>query len=110
MAAETEHERWMRRALVLAAQGRGRTSPNPMVGAVIVRDGQVVGEGYHQRAGTPHAEIHALRQAGERARGGILYVNLEPCSHYGRTPPCTEAILAAGLAEVHMAMLDPNPW
>jgi len=99
----------MRRALALAAQGRGRTSPNPMVGAVIVRDGQVVGEGYHQRAGTPHAEIHALRQAGERARGGTLYVNLEPCNHYGRTPPCTEAILAAGLAEVHMAMLDPNP-
>ncbi len=109
MAAETEHERWMQRALALAAQGRGRTSPNPMVGAVIVRDGKAVGEGYHERAGTPHAEIYALRMAGERARGAVLYVNLEPCCHYGRTPPCTEAILAAGIAEVHMAMLDPNP-
>lgn len=99
----------MRRALALAARGRGRTSPNPMVGAVIVRDAQVVGEGYHERVGTPHAEIHALRMAGERARGAVLYVNLEPCNHYGRTPPCTEAILAAGIAEVHMAMLDPNP-
>lgn len=99
----------MRRALELAALSRGRTSPNPMVGAVIVRDGQIVGEGYHQRAGTPHAEIHALRAAGERSRGATLYVNLEPCNHYGRTPPCTEALIAAGIAEVHMAMLDPNP-
>ncbi len=109
MAAETKHERWMRLALALAARGRGRTSPNPVVGAVIVRDGEVVGEGYHERAGTPHAEIHALHMAGERARGAVLYVNLEPCCHFGRTPPCTEAILAAGIAEVHMAMLDPNP-
>lgn len=103
------HLPYMRRALELAAQARGRTSPNPMVGAVIVRQGQVVGQGYHQRAGTPHAEVHALREAGERARGAVLYVNLEPCAHHGRTPPCTEAIIAAGLAEVHMAMLDPNP-
>lgn len=104
-----EHERFMQRALDLAGRARGRTSPNPMVGAVIVRDGQVVGEGYHHRAGTPHAEVHALEAAGERARGACLYVNLEPCSHHGRTPPCCEAIIEAGVAEVHMAMLDPNP-
>lgn len=99
----------MRRALQLAARARGRTSPNPMVGAVIVHQGRVVGEGYHRQAGTPHAEIHALREAGEFARGATLYVNLEPCNHYGRTPPCTEALIAAGIAEVRMAMLDPNP-
>jgi diaminohydroxyphosphoribosylaminopyrimidine deaminase/5-amino-6-(5-phosphoribosylamino)uracil reductase len=99
----------MQRALELAALARGRTSPNPMVGAVIVRAGEVVGEGYHQQAGTPHAEVHALRAAGALARGATLYVNLEPCNYYGRTPPCTEAILSAGIAEVHMAMLDPNP-
>jgi diaminohydroxyphosphoribosylaminopyrimidine deaminase/5-amino-6-(5-phosphoribosylamino)uracil reductase len=80
-----------------------------MVGAVIVREGRVIGEGYHQQAGTSHAEIHALRAAGDQARGATLFVNLEPCNHYGRTPPCTEALIAAGLAEVHMAMLDPNP-
>lgn len=99
----------MQRALELAARARGRTSPNPMVGAVIVRDGQIVGQGYHQRAGTPHAEIHALREAGERARGATVYVTLEPCVHHGRTPPCTDALIQAGVAEVHMAMLDPNP-
>jgi len=100
---------YMRRALELAARARGRTSPNPMVGAVIVRDGEIVGEGYHRRAGTPHAEIHALRAAGERARGATMYVTLEPCCFHGRTPPCTEALIGAGIAEVHMAMLDPNP-
>jgi diaminohydroxyphosphoribosylaminopyrimidine deaminase/5-amino-6-(5-phosphoribosylamino)uracil reductase len=80
-----------------------------MVGAVLVRDGEIVGEGYHHKAGTPHAEIHALHIAGERARGATLYVTLEPCNHHGRTPPCTEALIAAGIAEAHMAMLDPNP-
>ncbi|MBL7202457.1 MAG: bifunctional diaminohydroxyphosphoribosylaminopyrimidine deaminase/5-amino-6-(5-phosphoribosylamino)uracil reductase RibD [Anaerolineae bacterium] len=99
----------MERALRLAERGRGRTSPNPMVGAVLVKDGEIVGEGFHPRAGEPHAEVFALRQAGERARGAILYVNLEPCCHYGRTPPCTRALIAAGVAEVHLAMLDPNP-
>lgn len=109
MAEQIGHEHYMRRALELAGLARGRTSPNPLVGAVIVRDGEIVGEGYHRRAGTPHAEVHALRDAGERARGATLYVTLEPCNHYGRTPPCTEALIAAGIAEVYMAMLDPNP-
>ena len=99
----------MERALRLAERGRGRTSPNPMVGAVLVKDGEIVGEGFHPRAGEPHAEVFALRQAGERARGATLYVNLEPCCHHGRTPPCTRALIAAGVAEVHLAMLDPNP-
>jgi len=99
----------MERALQLAERGRGRTSPNPMVGAVLVNDGEIVGEGFHPRAGEPHAEIFALRQAGERARGVTLYVTLEPCCHHGRTPPCTQALIAAGVAHVHLAMLDPNP-
>ncbi len=103
------HRQYMQRALELAARGRGRTSPNPMVGAVLVKEGRVVGEGFHPRAGAPHAEIYALQQAGEAARGATLYVTLEPCCHYGRTPPCTQALIAAGVAEVHIAMLDPNP-
>lgn len=102
-------EDFMLRALRLAERGRGRTSPNPMVGAVLVKDGRIVGEGFHPRAGEPHAEIFALRQAGEAARGATLYVSLEPCCHFGRTPPCTQALIAAGVAEVHLAMLDPNP-
>lgn len=101
------HEDYMRRALRLAA--RGRTSPNPMVGAVVVKDGEIVGEGYHRRAGGPHAEVIALRKAGSNARGGVLYVTLEPCCHHGRTPPCTRAIIDAGVAEVYAAMLDPDP-
>lgn len=99
----------MRQALELAVQGLGRTSPNPAVGAVIVRDGEVVGEGWHRAAGQPHAEIEALRQAGERARGATLYVTLEPCSHHGRTPPCTTAILEAGIARVFYACPDCDP-
>ncbi len=109
MTEQSPHRRYMEQALALAARARGRTSPNPLVGAVIVRDGHVVGQGYHQSAGTPHAEVHALQAAGALARGATLYVNLEPCSHHGRTPPCTEALIAAGIAAVHMAMLDPNP-
>ncbi len=101
---------WMRRALQLAELGRGRTSPNPLVGAVVLNAaGVLVGEGYHERAGAPHAEVGALRQAGEGARGGTLVVSLEPCCHHGRTPPCSEAVIAAGIQRVVLAMRDPNP-
>ncbi len=102
-------ERYMSRALELASRGVGTTSPNPAVGCVIVRDGRVVGEGWHERAGEPHAEVHALREAGEAARGATLYVTLEPCSHTGRTGPCAEAVAQAGVAEVVVAVRDPNP-
>lgn len=100
---------WMARALQLARQGLYSTHPNPRVGCVIVKDGQQVGEGWHVRAGEPHAEVHALRQAGEQARGATAYVTLEPCSHHGRTPPCAEALVAAGVARVVAATQDPNP-
>lgn len=99
----------MRRALQLASRGVGRTSPNPAVGAVVVRDGVEVGWGYHRAAGQPHAEAEALARAGQQARGATLYVNLEPCDHHGRTPPCTEAVLAAGVQRVVVAMEDPDP-
>jgi diaminohydroxyphosphoribosylaminopyrimidine deaminase / 5-amino-6-(5-phosphoribosylamino)uracil reductase len=100
----------MQRALQLAELGRGRTSPNPLVGAVVLDGaGQLVGEGYHARAGAPHAEVGALAQAGERARGGTLVVTLEPCCHHGRTPPCSQAVIAAGIQRVVVAMADPNP-
>ncbi|MBI3013825.1 MAG: bifunctional diaminohydroxyphosphoribosylaminopyrimidine deaminase/5-amino-6-(5-phosphoribosylamino)uracil reductase RibD [Candidatus Tectomicrobia bacterium] len=99
----------MRQALTLARNGLGLTNPNPLVGAVIVRDGEVVGSGYHQRAGLEHAEILALRMAGEAARGATLHVNLEPCCHSGKTPPCTRALIAAGLKRVVAGMEDPNP-
>jgi diaminohydroxyphosphoribosylaminopyrimidine deaminase/5-amino-6-(5-phosphoribosylamino)uracil reductase len=100
----------MQRALMLAARGRGRTSPNPMVGATVVAgDGVIVGDGWHQQAGTPHAEIHALAAAGPRARGATLICTLEPCCHHGRTGPCTDAIIAAGISRVIVAAVDPNP-
>lgn len=99
----------MARALELAARALGRTAPNPPVGAVVVRDGAIVGEGYHLAAGRPHAEAVALAEAGERARGATLFVSLEPCAHQGRTPPCAEAIIAAGVAEVRYAVDDPDP-
>ena len=105
----TEDERYMRLALNLARKGLGTTSPNPMVGAVVVKGRTIVGRGYHHRAGEPHAEILALRQAGTRARGATLYLNLEPCDHFGRTPPCTRAILEAGIRRVVAGMKDPNP-
>lgn len=101
--------RFMDRALALAEEGRGRVSPNPMVGCVLVAGGEVVGEGWHRRAGAPHAEIEALTAAAERARGATAYVTLEPCNHQGRTPPCTEALLTAGVGRVVIAALDPNP-
>lgn len=103
------HEFFMQLALELAEKGRGYTAPNPMVGAVVVRNGQVVGQGYHQAPGGPHAEVNAIAAAGGAARGADLYVTLEPCNHTGRTPPCTAAILAAGIRRVVMAMADPNP-
>src|SRR6476469_7047317 len=99
---------YMRRALDLARRGWGQTAPNPMVGAVVVRDGAVVGEGFHARYGEPHAEITALKAAGERARGATLYVTLEPCNHFGKTPPCTEAILQARIKRVVIASADPT--
>lgn len=99
----------MARALQLAERGLWTTSPNPRVGCVLVRAGEIVGEGWHEKAGEPHAEVHALRAAGERARGATAYVTLEPCSHHGRTPPCAEALIAAGVSRVVAAMGDPNP-
>lgn len=99
----------MRRAFILAEQGRGRTSPNPMVGCVVARDGDVVGEGAHEVAGGPHAEVVAVAAAGERARGATVYVTLEPCNHTGRTPPCVPALVEAGISAVVIGMRDPNP-
>lgn len=100
---------WMEMAYGLAEKARGRTSPNPLVGAVVVRDGRVVGHGFHEGPGRPHAEIVALGRAGRRARGATLYLTLEPCVHWGRTPPCVETVVAAGLARVVVSAVDPNP-
>ena len=112
----SKHSQWsatdrkfMEYALTLASKACGRTNPNPMVGAVIVRDGKIVGEGYHRKAGDAHAEIHALNQARQLAQGATMYVTLEPCCHWGRTPPCTESVIRAKLANVFVAMKDPNP-
>ncbi|MBP1718768.1 MAG: riboflavin biosynthesis protein RibD [Deltaproteobacteria bacterium] len=109
MARKVEDEKYMRLALRLARRGAGATSPNPMVGAVVVRGNRIVGRGYHRQAGEPHAEVLALRSAGEKARGATLYVTLEPCNHFGKTPPCTEAVLKAGIRKVVVGMKDPNP-
>ena len=106
MADDVRH---MRRALRLAGRAAGRTSPNPLVGAVVVQDDRVVGEGYHHAAGEPHAEVNALRRAGAAGRGATLYTNLEPCAHTGRTPPCVDAVKQAGIARVVAAMKDPDP-
>lgn len=102
-------EIFMKKTLKLARRGLGMTSPNPAVGALVVKGGQVVGSGYHKRAGAPHAEIEALSQAGEAARDATLYVNLEPCNHHGRTPPCTNAIVESGIKQVVVGIADPNP-
>jgi diaminohydroxyphosphoribosylaminopyrimidine deaminase/5-amino-6-(5-phosphoribosylamino)uracil reductase len=99
----------MAQALQLAEQGLYSTSPNPRVGCLLVADEKIVGSGWHQRAGEPHAEVHALREAGDKARGATAYVTLEPCSHHGKTPPCTDALVAAGVARVVVAVQDPNP-
>ncbi|MDP2730458.1 MAG: bifunctional diaminohydroxyphosphoribosylaminopyrimidine deaminase/5-amino-6-(5-phosphoribosylamino)uracil reductase RibD [Dehalococcoidales bacterium] len=100
---------YMKQALALARLALGQVSPNPAVGAVMVKNDEVIGQGYTQPPGSWHAEVMALKQAGEKARGSVMYVTLEPCNHYGRTPPCTQAIIDAGISEVHLAMLDPNP-
>jgi diaminohydroxyphosphoribosylaminopyrimidine deaminase/5-amino-6-(5-phosphoribosylamino)uracil reductase len=105
----TSDEAHLARALELAARGLNTTDPNPRVGCVVVRDGRVVGEGWHERAGEPHAEVLALREAGPQARGATVYVTLEPCSHFGRTPPCADALIAAGVARVVSCSIDPNP-
>lgn len=102
-------EHFMREALALAAQARGRTSPNPLVGSVVVKDGRIVGRGYHRKAGDPHGEVMALQDAGGQGKGATLYVTLEPCCHYGRTPPCTKTVIAAGIQRVVAAIRDPNP-
>jgi diaminohydroxyphosphoribosylaminopyrimidine deaminase / 5-amino-6-(5-phosphoribosylamino)uracil reductase len=115
--APNTHEFWMRRCITLARQAAGLTAPNPMVGCVIVKDNQSVGEGFHPKAGDPHAEVFALRAAGaedsnsdrNQAQGATLYVNLEPCNHYGRTPPCSEAVIRAQVARVVIGMVDPDP-
>lgn len=99
----------MQRCLELARQAWGRTAPNPLVGAVIVQGGEIIGEGFHPQAGQPHAEVFALQAAGDQARGATIYVNLEPCSHYGRTPPCADALIQAGIQKVVVGMVDPNP-
>ncbi len=109
MSFSADDFRLMARALQLAERGLWTTSPNPRVGCVLVRDGAIVGEGWHEKAGEPHAEVHALRAAGDRAKGATAYVTLEPCSHHGRTPPCAEALISAGVARVVAAMRDPNP-
>jgi diaminohydroxyphosphoribosylaminopyrimidine deaminase / 5-amino-6-(5-phosphoribosylamino)uracil reductase len=100
---------WMQRCLELAHQAAGQTAPNPLVGSVIVQAGELVGEGFHPGAGQPHAEVFAIRAAGDRTQGSTLYVNLEPCNHYGRTPPCTEAVIEAGIGRVVVGMIDPDP-
>ena len=106
--SETQ-KKYMKRALDLAEKARGFTQPNPLVGAVIVRDGEIVGEGYHHRAGEPHAEINAISEAKSKAMGATMYVTLEPCAHYGKTPPCANALVRAGIKEVFIALEDPNP-
>ena len=107
--ANAKDEYFMKLCLRLAMKGKGFVSPNPLVGAVIVKEGEIVGKGFHPRFGAPHAEVFAIKEAGEKARDATLYVNLEPCCHYGKTPPCTKAIIEAGIKRVVVGMIDPNP-
>ena len=107
--SDLKHQQYMRMALDAAQKGVGRTAPNPPVGAVIVNADRVVGVGFHPQAGQPHAEIFALQQAGHNARDADIYVTLEPCSHYGKTPPCADALIAAGIKTVYVGVVDPNP-
>jgi diaminohydroxyphosphoribosylaminopyrimidine deaminase/5-amino-6-(5-phosphoribosylamino)uracil reductase len=110
MGGENQHSYWMNRALVLARQGFGYVHPNPMVGAIVLdSNGEMVGQGYHEKYGGPHAEVIAFQKAGEKAKGGTLYVTLEPCAHHGKTPPCVDAILASGVKRVVIGAKDPNP-
>lgn len=109
MSELNQDQVWMQRAIRLAQQGQYSTKPNPNVGCVIVKDGQLVGEGFHPRAGQPHAEVFAIRQAGDSTHGATAYVTLEPCAHYGRTPPCAKGLVEAGIAQVVVACADPNP-
>lgn len=109
LKASHETLKFMSRAISLARRGQGRTSPNPMVGAVVVKDGKIVGEGFHRAPGEPHAEVDAIRAAGVKTEGAELFVTLEPCNHYGRTPPCTQAIMAARIKKVYYGIDDPNP-
>ncbi|WP_298142207.1 bifunctional diaminohydroxyphosphoribosylaminopyrimidine deaminase/5-amino-6-(5-phosphoribosylamino)uracil reductase RibD [uncultured Acinetobacter sp.] len=109
MSHLSQDQKWMQQAIALAKQGQYSTKPNPNVGCVIVKDGQLVGEGFHPKAGQPHAEVFALRAAGEQAKGATAYVTLEPCAHFGRTPPCAKGLVAAGVAKVVVACPDPNP-
>jgi diaminohydroxyphosphoribosylaminopyrimidine deaminase/5-amino-6-(5-phosphoribosylamino)uracil reductase len=109
MGISTQDRLYMEKALKLAVRAKGCTSPNPMVGALIVQDGKIIGRGYHKKAGLPHAEIEAIRNARGKVKGATLYVTLEPCDHQGRTPPCTQAIIEHGVARVVAAMVDPNP-
>ncbi len=103
------NSKYMKQALLLAGKGAGKVSPNPMVGSVIIKDGTVAGKGFHRFFGGPHAEVEALKNAGEKARGADLYVNLEPCCHYGKTPPCTDAVIQSGITRVFIGIIDPNP-
>jgi len=109
LVKEAEYRKFMKIALELASKGKGLTSPNPMVGAVIIRNGKIIGKGYHAKAGLPHAEIVALKDAGAKTKGATLFVNLEPCVHYGKTPPCCDEIIRAGLRKVVIGIKDPNP-
>ena len=101
--------KYMERALELALKGEGKVNPNPLVGAVVVKNGEIIGEGYHKKYGGPHAEVFALEAAGEEAKGADIYVTLEPCSHYGKTPPCAKKIIEMGIKRCFIASLDPNP-